>query len=153
MKNWFRYWWDSKKCNLPLFWNQQLISEAAISTHRQGKPGKAQSRELFTENSSLLSQQKCNAAWGKWAGANTLWVLLKGLDRRTGRWATLKFHIWMQEPWRPESGLKSWLEGPQAYQVWWQRCQSLTEGRGSKRQRRTVKPVYNCWGTENLMGR
>lgn len=72
MKNWFRYWWESKKCNLPLFWNQQLISEAATGTHRQGKPRKTQSRGLFRENCSLLSQQKCNTIWDKWTCANIL---------------------------------------------------------------------------------
>lgn len=142
-----------QKCNLPFFWNQQLISGAATDTHRQGKPGKTQSRGLFRENCSSLSQQNCNTTLGKWPCANTLWVLLKGLGRRTGRWATLKFYIWTQKLWRPESGLKACLEGPQAHQAQRQRCQSLTKGRAGKRQRRRVKPVYNCWGRENLIGR
>lgn len=73
----------------------------------QARKARDKSRGLFRENSSLLSQRKCNIAWGKQAHTNNLWVLLKGLDRGTGRWVTPKFQIWMQKLRRPESDLKA----------------------------------------------
>lgn len=73
----------------------------------QARKARDKSRGLFRENGSLLSQQKCNIAWGKQAHTNNLRVLLKGLDRGTSRWVTLKFQICMQKLRRPESDLKA----------------------------------------------